>query len=221
MKSRVLIADDHAPTRAAIRYALEDGGFEVCAEAHDAHDAVRATIETLPAAALLDVRMPGNGIFAAEAIHKEHPTIALIMLTVSSEEADLFAALAAGASGYWLKGEDMSTIPPLIYRALADEAVLSDVLVKSLVREWRAHDVRIRSQSELVNGVRFSFRERQVIELLHEGFTTADIGQQLFISPVTVRSHVASIARKLRAKDRSDILRQLRRFPEDTDSDFG
>lgn len=213
--TRVVIADDHAPTRELVRRALEGDGFDVCAEVDNADAAVQATRDTLPAAALLDVRMPGNGIRAAEAIHHEYPTVAVVMLTVSYEEADLFAALAAGASGYWLKGSNPAVIPSLIRRALADEAVLPGALVKRLVKDWRAHEVRHRASSELISGVRFSPRERQVIELLDEGCTTAEIGRTLFISPATVRTHIASIAHKLRAKDRPEILQRLRRSPHD------
>ncbi|MGC2174945.1 MAG: response regulator transcription factor [Acidimicrobiales bacterium] len=216
---RVVIADDHAPTRAAVRRALEHGGFDVCAEATDADTAVQATRDTRPVAALLDVRMKGNGIRAAEIIHHEFPAIAVVMLTVSSDEDDLFASLAVGACGYWLKGQDMSTIPPLIHRALADEAVLSDELIKHLVRDWRAHDVRIRSELELVHGYRLSSRERQVIGLLSEGLTTAEIGGRLFIAPATVRTHIASIAHKVRARDRTEILGRLRRPLRDEDGD--
>jgi DNA-binding NarL/FixJ family response regulator len=197
-----------------------DDGFDVCAEVSDADSAVRAARETKPLAALLDVRMPGNGIRAAESIHREFPSVAVVMLTVSAEDADLFAALAAGASGYWLKGQDPSTIPALIRRVLADEAVLSGTLVKRLVDEWRTHDVRHRSQSELFSGVRMSVREREVIELLAEGLTTAEIAERLFIAQATVRSHVANIAHKLRVKDRVDIVRRLRPAPRDSDGEF-
>jgi DNA-binding NarL/FixJ family response regulator len=214
---RVLIADDHDETRVAVRHALEADGFDVCAEVSDAGAAVQAVRDTKPVAALLDVRMPGNGIRAAETIHREFPSVAVVMLTVSDEEADLFAALAAGALGYWLKGQDPATIPALIRRALSDEAVIPGTLVKRLVAEWRIHDVRNRTQSELVNGIRFSARERQVIELLDEGLTTADIARRLYIAQATVRSHVASIAHKLRVKDRADIVRRLRRAPNEED----
>lgn len=217
---RVVIADDHAPTRSVVRRALEGGGFEVCAEVSDADGAVQAIRDTLPDAALLDVRMPGNGIRAAEAIHVEHPGVAVVMLTVSSEEADLFAALAAGAIGYWLKGQDPGTIPSLIWRALDDEAVLPGALVKRLVTDWRAHEVRHRSSSELISGVRLSTRERQVVELLDEGLTTAEIARRLFISAATVRTHISSITHKLRAKDRNEIVQRFHRPPSDVTDPF-
>jgi len=85
------------------------------------------------------------------------------------------------------------------------------------VDEWRTHDVRHRSQSELFSGVHLSTRERDVIELLAEGLTTAEIALRLYIAQATVRSHVANIAHKLRVKDRADIVRRLRPAPNDSD----
>ena len=86
----VLIADDHAPTRAMVRRAVEDGGFLVCADVPDADGAIHAARETRPDVALLDIRMPGGGIRAAEVIGTEQPRTSIVMLTVSAEDDDLF-----------------------------------------------------------------------------------------------------------------------------------
>ena len=101
----VVIADDHVPTRDSVRRVLEDDGFEVVAAVGDAEDAIRACRDMVPAVAILDVRMPGNGVRAAEIIKTERPSVEVLMLTISDEDVDLFASLAAGASGYWLKGK--------------------------------------------------------------------------------------------------------------------
>ena len=108
---RVLIADDHPPTRAGVRMALEAGGFEVCAESGDAQSAVEAALRERPEVCLLDIHMPGDGIHAAEAISHELPDAAVVMLTVSRADADLFDALCAGASGYLLKDMDPARLP--------------------------------------------------------------------------------------------------------------
>ena len=96
---RVLIADDHAPTRAVVRRAVEDDGFIVCAEVPDADEAIHAARETHPNVALLDIRMPGSGIRAARVITNEQPGVAIVMLTVSADDSDLFSAFSAGATG--------------------------------------------------------------------------------------------------------------------------
>ena len=103
---RVLIADDHAPTREDVRRALTDGGLVVCAEAADAARAVQQALETRPDICLLDVRMPGGGVAAAWEIAARLPTTKVVMLTVSDEDGDLFRALRAGAVSYLVKDID-------------------------------------------------------------------------------------------------------------------
>ena len=106
MPLRVLIADDHAPTRGDVRRALTDGGLVVCAEASDAARAVQQALETRPDICLLDVRMPGGGVAAAWEIAARLPTTKVVMLTVSDEDGDLFRALRAGAVSYLVKDID-------------------------------------------------------------------------------------------------------------------
>jgi DNA-binding NarL/FixJ family response regulator len=189
---------------------LEDGGFVVVAEVGGADEAIRACRDKVPAVAILDVRMPGNGVRATEIIKAEQPMIEVLMLTVSDEDSDLFAALAAGASGYWLKGQDLQLIRGVIDQVLAGDIVLSDSLVQPLVEGWRDGRGRTRLTDKAFPGVRFSSRERDVIELLAAGLTTGEIGDRLFIAGVTVRTHIATILKKVRVGDRSELLSQLR-----------
>jgi DNA-binding NarL/FixJ family response regulator len=104
--ARVVIADDHAPTRALIRRALERGGFDVCAEAADAGAAVAAARAERPDAVVLDVDMPGDGLAAAAEIAKVVPETAVVMLSVSRTDETVAASRHAGAVGYLLKGGD-------------------------------------------------------------------------------------------------------------------
>jgi two-component system nitrate/nitrite response regulator NarL len=205
----VVIADDHVPTRTSVCRVLEDAGFKVVAEVGDADGAIRACRDKMPAVAILDVRMPGNGVRAAEIIKAELPTIEVLMLTISDEDSDLFAALAAGASGYWLKGQDLQLIPGLIHQVLAGDIVLSDSLVRPIVKGWRDRHASARLTDNAFPGVRFSSRESNVIELLAAGLTTAEIGSRLFIADVTVRTHIATILKKVRVDDRSEFLSRL------------
>jgi DNA-binding NarL/FixJ family response regulator len=99
----VLLADDHARTRALVRNALEKtGDFHVCVEAADAAGAVEGAKRERPDVCLLDINMPGNGIAAATQISGALPDTSVVMLTVSRQDEDLFDALRAGASGYLL-----------------------------------------------------------------------------------------------------------------------
>src|SRR5207237_2423389 len=97
--TRVLLADDHPPTRAGVRYTLEQAGMVICAEAGDADGAVEAALREKPDLCLIDVHMPGSGIQATKAITDALPDTSVIMLTVSRDDSDLFDALRAGASG--------------------------------------------------------------------------------------------------------------------------
>ena len=108
---RVLVADDHAPTRDDVCRALTDGGFVVCAEAADAARAVQQALEMRPDICLLDVRMPGGGVAAAWEIAARLPMTKIVMLTVSEEDGDLFRALRAGAVSYLTKDIDFETLP--------------------------------------------------------------------------------------------------------------
>ena len=129
----VLIADDHVPTRAAVRAALERGGFDVCAEAPDAATSVALVRQLRPDVALLDIHMPGDGIRAAAEIAAHMPETSVVMLTVSSADDDLFAALKAGASGYLLKDTDPARLPLALRGVLDGEAALPRTLVRRLV----------------------------------------------------------------------------------------
>lgn len=206
---RVLVADDHPPTRQGVRLALEGNGFEICAEAADAAGAVSAARRTRPDICLLDIRMPGNGIAAASAIAGELDETAIVMLTVSRDDDDLFAALRCGASGYLLKDIDPDRLPEALRAVARGEATLPGSLVARVIGEFREREQPRRLPLPRRRGALLTAREWLVIELLREGNTTAQIAAQLFVEPVTVRGHVASIMRKLRVSSRAEAIRIL------------
>jgi DNA-binding NarL/FixJ family response regulator len=206
----VVIADDHAPTRAVIRAALERGGFEVSGEAADAAGAVAEVLRSEPQVALLDIRMPGNGIAAAAEISAKRPATSIVMLTVSQDDDDLFGALRAGASGYLLKGIDPNRLPVALHAVVAGEAALPGSLVARLVGEFRARERRRFLSQSAKRGQRLTDREWEVLELMEQGLGTAEIADRLFIAKVTVRSHVAGILRKLQVSDRDAAVKLLR-----------
>ncbi len=206
---RVLIADDHAPTRAGVRQVLEGDGFAVCAEVPSGSAAVEAAVAERPDVCLLDIRMPGGGIAAASEIARELPDAAIVMLTVSRDDADLFDALRAGACGYLLKDVDRAELPDALRGALAGEAPLPANLVARLIEEFRERGRRKRLLLKRNPGVQLRNREWEVLELLREGLSTAEIAQRLFIAEVTVRTHVSSILKKLRVPDREAAVQLL------------
>jgi len=198
---RVLVADDHPLTRLGIRHALGDG-FEVCAEADDAEAAVEAALREQPDICLLDVGMPGNGISAAARIAALLPRAAVVMISAARDDDTLLAALRAGAVGYLPKEMAFTRLPEALLGVLDGEAALPrDVtarLLQELRRPGRVHALRhgTRPVANLTS------RETDVLELLVDGHGTAKIGQQLFLTPPTVRSHVAALMRKFGVRDR-------------------
>ena len=204
-----MLADDHAPTRAGVRSALESSGFQVVAEASDALGAVEATLREQPDVALLDIKMPGNGIAAAAEITADSNDTAVVMLTVSRDDRDLFDALRAGALGYLLKDTDPDRLPHALRGVLEGEAALPRALVARVIDEFRDRGRRKRLPLLKQRGVELTSREWEVLELLREDLTTAEIAERLFISQVTVRSHIAAVLKKLRVPDRKAALKLL------------
>ena len=205
---RVLIADDHAPTRADMREALERSGrFTVCAEAADGAAAVEAAVRERPDLCLLDIRMPGSsGIAATREITTRLPGTKVVMLTVSLDDDDLLNALRGGAVGYLLKDIDPGRLPYALNDAMEGGAPIPRRLVARLVSEFRDHGPRRRPVAE--PGYDLTSREWEVLSLLREGLTTKQMASKLFVSSATVRSHVASVLKKLHLPDR-EALRKL------------
>jgi two-component system nitrate/nitrite response regulator NarL len=206
--ARVLVADDHAPTREDVRVAVEaDARFTVVALAGDAADAVQAALRERPDVALLDMRMPGGGAAAAWEITARLPGTRAVMLTVSRSDEDLFAALRAGASGYLLKDMPFEELGDELADVLEGRVALPPELVSRLVEEFRDSAPRRRALLGQSGGAQLTSREWQVLDFLRQGLSTSEIARRLFVSPATVRSHVAAVLRKLRVPDRESAIR--------------
>ena len=206
--SRVLVADDHAPTREDVRAAVDsDPRFTVVAVAADAAEAIQTALRERPDVALLDMRMPGSGAAAAWEITARLPATRAVMLTVSRSDEDLFAALRAGASGYLLKDMPFEAIGDELAQVLDGQVALPPELVTRLAEEFRDSAPRRRALVGQRGGAQLTSREWQVLDYLRQGLATSEIAQRLFVSPATVRSHVAAVLRKLRVPDRQAAVR--------------
>ena len=208
-KTRVVLADDHPQMRARVREALEAGDFEVCGEAASAGQAVEMALEFEPDVVLLDIHMPGNGIRAAREVSAALPQCVVVMLTQSRDDADLFDALRAGASGYLKKDMDTERLPDALRGVLSGEAAIPRTLVARILDEFRAPAVR-RFGRKTKAAALLTSREWEVMELLSEGQTTEEVARRLFVAPTTVRVHISSVLRKLRVKDRKSAFDLLR-----------
>jgi DNA-binding NarL/FixJ family response regulator len=207
----VVLADDHEPIRSGVRETLEEAGFEVCAEAGDAAEAIDAALRERPDVCLLDVHMPGSGIRAAGEIAAALPETAVVMLTVSRNDEDLFDALRAGAAGYLLKDIDPDRLAHALRGVLAGEAALPRTLVARVIDQFRTSGKGRRIALAGERGAELTSREWQVLELLGEGLTTKQIADRLFVSPVTVRRHVSATLAKLAVPDRAAAVELLER----------
>jgi DNA-binding NarL/FixJ family response regulator len=208
MVIRVVVADDHAPTRAGVRASLDAEGFEVVGEAATGKQAVELVAALAPDVCLMDIHMPGGGVAAADEISRTLPDCAVVMLTYSRDDDDLFDSLRAGARGYLLKDMDPDRLGPALHGVLAGEAALPRSLVSRVLEEFQGRSKRklfVKAQRP----TQLTSREWEIMELLREGLSTEQVGARLFIAPGTVRVHVSSVLKKLRVPDRASAIRVL------------
>lgn len=141
---RVLVADDHAPTRDDVCRALEgEQRFEVCVSAADAAEAVQGAVRERPDICLLDIRMPGGGLAAAWEMSARLPQAKIVMLTVSDDDDDLFAALRAGADGYLLKTMNLRRLPDALAGVCFGEAAMPRALVARVLERFHGQEPRL------------------------------------------------------------------------------
>jgi len=213
---RVLIADDHEPTRRDIRGILaRDPRFDVIAEAADAASAIHLAQARRPDIALLDIGMPGGGLDALWEIAACLPDTRVVMLTVSEAEDDLFAALRAGARGYLLKDMDPRRLPEALHDVWSGAVAYPRPLVARMVKEFR--DTTPRRRQLLARdgfGARLTSREWQVLDLLARKQTNAEIAERLVLTQSGVRAHIASVVKKLEVGDRDEAIALFATRPE-------
>jgi DNA-binding NarL/FixJ family response regulator len=208
---RVLLVDDHALVRSAIRQALQAPDVDVVGEARSAEEAIEMAARLRPDLILLDIDLPGiSGIEAVRELAPRLPETRIVMLTVSSERRDLLEAMRHGAAGYLTKdlgGEALLRAVRGLRRGdLAMSRVHAAQVVEHLVRGTRATSG---DETDEIGGL-LSAREREVLHLLSEGMTDREIGSALAISPRTVESHVSSVLRKLGVRNRAEAAQRYR-----------
>ena len=202
---RVLVADDHALFRQALRGILStEPDLELIGEAGDGEEAVRMATELVPDVVLMDVRMPKlAGIEAARQISTDLPTTKIVMLTVSDEDSDLFEAIKAGASGYLLKEVDPAEIADAVRQIHSGQSLLSPAVASKLVSEFAALSKRA---DEKAMRPSLTGRELEVLTLAADGLTNRQIGRRLEISENTVKNHIRNILEKLHMHSRMEAV---------------
>ena len=201
----VLIADDHVLFREGLRALIsrwED--FQVAGEAADGEEALSIAEERRPDLVLMDISMPGmGGIEAARRIKGALPSVRVVVLTASEDQEDLFRALQAGADGYVLKDTPSRRLHDLLRGVLRDEAPLSAPMASLMLAQFKRHQDGAGSAE--APEARLTERERAVLELLAEGRTNAEIGQELHLSESTVKKHVHDMLEKLHLASRVEM----------------
>jgi DNA-binding NarL/FixJ family response regulator len=199
---RILVADDHGIVRSGIRLLLErQTDISVVAEASDGVEAVEAALTARPDLCILDVGMPRlTGLQAAREIRSHLPDTRVLMLSMHDDEHYLYEALTAGASGYVLKREADQDLVGAIRAVGRGEAFLTNAAERTIIRQWMA-------DGGVGPVIPLTPREEEVVKLIAEAYTNAQIAQTLHVSEKTVESHRANVLRKLGMRDRVELVR--------------
>jgi len=205
---RVLVVDDHALFRRGLEMVLaQESDIEVVGEAGDAVAAVERAAALLPDVVLLDVRMPkGSGIEACVEIKEVAPSARIIMLTISDEEADLYEAIKAGATGYLLKEISIDEVSSAVRAVHDGQSLISPAMASKLLTEFALMAKRSNERIEQVPTPRLTERELEVLKLVARGLNNRDIARELFISENTVKNHIRNILEKLQLHSRMEAV---------------
>ncbi|MFI6394151.1 response regulator [Nonomuraea sp. NPDC050547] len=198
---RVLVADDQALVRAGVRMLLQAaGGMEVVGEAEDGAEAVRLAAHLTPDVILMDLRMPRvDGLEAARRILAATPSARIVVLTTFAEDANVYAALRAGALGFLVKDDEPERMVDAVRRAAIGEQLLAPSVLRRVVeRALAAEDVR----AEAAPAPHLTDRELDVLTLLGSGLSNSEIAELLHVGVTTVKTHVGAVMEKLGLRNR-------------------
>lgn len=203
---RVVVADDHPAFRAGLRVLLQDSGVDVVAEAADGAEALSAVLETRPDVALLDLQMPGmSGVEVTGRLRKVAPDTRILVLTMIEADETVLAAIRAGAWGYLLKGAGQEEIERAVRSVAAGEIVYGAGIAPRVLALFASPSAPAAPPLP-----QLSEREREVLRLVAQGLTNAEIARRLFLSEKTVRNHVSAIFGKLDVNDRAAAVTRAR-----------
>ena len=196
----VVVVDDHQLFRTGLAEVLAREGLNVVGTAADGDAALKLVVETAPDVVLMDLEMPGlSGVETTREISRTAPRTHVVVLTVSAEEQSVFDAIAAGASGYLLKGTSLESLVAAIKAAAAGESLISAAVAMRLFERLQARTNAAPGGLGLSN---LSGREIEILMLVARGRRNSEIAEELVISPHTVRNHISNILAKLQMANR-------------------
>lgn len=202
---RILIADDHTLFRDGVRALMQSiPEFQVVGEAATGEQVIKQANALQPDVILMDLQMPGvNGIEATRRIVQQSPHIGILVVTMFQDDDSVFAAMRAGARGYILKGADQDEMIRAIRAAANGEALFGPEIAKRLMNFF--------------SGVKppqifpeLTDREREILQLIAQGYNNAEITDKLALASKTVRNHISNIFSKLQVADRAQAIIKAR-----------
>jgi len=217
-KVRILLVDDHEVVRTGLKAFLETlGRFEIVAEAASGMEAIQRTLETNPAIVLMDISMPGmDGLEATRQLKKMCPASQVLALTVHDDKHYFMEMLAAGASGYLTKQAAADELVSALDAIAQGNVYLQPALARWLLEDYQwlssrrgaaANAAIEEAETEPTSLNVLSARERQVLELVAQGYSNQDIGQRLDLSHKTIARHRERIMKKLNLHSRTELVK--------------
>jgi DNA-binding NarL/FixJ family response regulator len=206
---RVFLLDDHELVRRGVRELVEaEADIEVVGEAGTAEEAIGRIPATTPNVAILDLRLPdGDGIEVCREVRSKHPEIACILLTSFSDDEAVYAAIMAGAAGYLLKQIRGSDLVAGIRQVAAGQSLLDPAVTARVLERLRKKD----DDDELAS---LTDQERRILDLIAEGLTNRQIGEQMFLAEKTVKNYVSNVLSKLGMSRRTEAAAYAVRLSE-------
>jgi DNA-binding NarL/FixJ family response regulator len=211
MPIRVLIADDHVFYREGVRALLtQSSDIEMIGEASTGEEAIARTDELLPDVILMDLKMPGiNGIDATRRIHESHPKTGVLVITMFDDDDSVFAAMRAGARGYLLKDADQDELVRAIFAVDRGEAIFSPAIAERMM-SYFSRSPKADQPKTSSDFPDLTERERDILELIAQGYNNTTIANRLVLSVKTVQNYVSSILNKLQVVDRYEAIVRAR-----------
>jgi DNA-binding NarL/FixJ family response regulator len=209
---RVLLADDHPLFLDGLKNLLNARGAQVVGTARGGAEALDMARMLRPDVILMDIQMPScDGLMTTRLIKAEMPEIKIVMLTMSSDDNDLFEAIKSGACGYLLKTQDTEEFLTQLLEMERGEAPLARGMAVKILNEFRLRTGPLPPLEGLSRHERLSARQLQVLELVARGFTYKQVGAQLYLSERTIKYHMAEVIARLHLENRAEVIQYAKR----------